>query len=149
MSFPLIVTAAIILEDIAKPPAENRILLTRNNDSAYHPLVWGLPAGIGGFRKTSTNNPDEAVVHEVMGDIGCVFEGNIFTISRYFKPPGKPPALTLFYLGQIIEGKPHRVCRNVLEVDYFPLEAATTMELRYNHTNAVRTALAHYHNLHG
>ena len=131
MSFPLIVTAAIILED-------DYILLTRNKHSIYGSDMWGFPAGIGGFRKTS--NPDEAIIHEVAGDIGCHFSGELTIVNPYFEPVGEPPCLTLFYVGSIT-GTPRPVCHNVLDVAYFSLDEAMNIPLRYNHKEALEDLL--------
>ena len=132
MSMLLIATVAMILDG-------DYILLTRNQDEVYGSLARGLSAGIGGFRKTS--NPDQAVVEEVKGDIGCIFKGELHIVHPYFEPPGKPPVTTLFYLGEIIECTLCPVCSNVLAVNYFHLDLIPQMDLRYNHKTNLEALL--------
>lgn len=133
MVSPLLVTAAMIIYD-------GQILLTRNNGLPYGPDYWGFPAGIGGFKKNS--DPALAVIEEVRGDIGCDFNGSFFT-QHYFEPPERPPTLTMFYVGSI-EGEPKPVCKNVLEVKFFPLNEAKKMQLKYDHNHALDEFLRQY-----
>lgn len=134
MSQPLIVTAAIILK-------EDQVLLTRNKNCIYGPDSWGFPAGIGGFKKTS--DPYLAVIEEVKGDIGCLFEGNLFMFN-YFNIPKLPPTMTLFYIGTI-QGEPHPVCHNVLGINYFNLKEADKMRLKYDHNLILNELIQEYY----
>ena len=133
MASPLLVTAAIIIHN-------NQVLLTRNNGKPYGPEYWGFPAGIGGFSNYS--DPALAVMDEVRGDIGCDFKGHFFT-QHYFEPPEKPPTITIFYVGSIL-GDPRPVCKNVLEVKYFPLDQAKRMCLKYDHNHVLEELLTRY-----
>jgi ADP-ribose pyrophosphatase YjhB (NUDIX family) len=121
MAKPILVTSAIIIED-------RNILLVQNQKDPKK--AYGFPGGVGAWETVS--DPKEAVIKEVMDDMGCEFNGSFFT---YGFRDGETPIVTLFFLGTI-KGQPHPVCKNIIDVKYFPIEEARKMELAYEH-NAI------------
>lgn len=118
MAKPILVTSAIIIEG-------KNILLVQNRK--HLEPCFGFPGGVGAFEKMS--DPAQAVIQEVLGDIGCTFSGSFFT---YHFRDGEVPVVTLFFVGTI-SGEPHPVCKNIVDVKYVPIEEARKMDLAYEH----------------
>jgi hypothetical protein len=64
-----------------------------------------------------------------MGDMRCIFTGSFFT---YNFRDDDIPVVTLFFAGTI-QGQPRPVCKNIVEIKYFPIEEARKMDLAYEH----------------
>lgn len=126
MGQPLLVTAAIIVDDLKNP---QKIFLVKNGRNPNNES-YGFPGGVGGFEKTA--DPAVAVRAEVSGDIGCDFVGAFFTVSYR---DDVMPVVTFFYIGTIT-GDPHPVCKNIVDAQFFPIADARKMHLTYEH-NAV------------
>ena len=116
---PLLVTAALVVRD------DGILLLKRGREPYLN--QWGFPGGVGGFKVSK--NPYEAVVSEVLGDVGCTFKGEFF-MQNYFAQ--NEPTVTLFYVGSI-EGEPVPRCEGVLLAEYVPIREAVMKDLAFDH----------------
>ncbi len=127
MAKPALVTAAIIID-------KGNILLVKNRKDPKG--AYGFPGGVGAFETIS--DPKNAVVKEVMDDIGCEFSGSFFT---YGFRDSKIPSVTLFFIGNVL-GNPRCVCKNIADVKYFPIKEARKMELAYEHNSILEKYLS-------
>lgn len=126
------VTAAIIIK---KEQGIDSVLLVQNKKNPKKGC-YGFPGGVGAFKKYS--EPEEAVVEEVRGDIGCVFSGTFF--GSFTREEDDTLYNTLVFVGTI-DGNPHPVCENIIDTKFVPIEEATKMDLAYDHNIILRKYL--------
>ncbi|MBI2573539.1 NUDIX hydrolase [Candidatus Woesearchaeota archaeon] len=142
MPQPLLVTVAIITQDVSETP-ENALSTSKNMSEEKYLLIrrgrepfkgmWAFIGGCGAFERTL--DPSEAVTQEVQADIQCKFDP---TFLCYRSETVHVPSIVFYFYGSI-KGIPHPNPKYVSEWKWVTLKELLNMQLAFNQQEVINS----------